>query len=101
MCYPSSLIFGSLVPVRARPSAAYAWAMEYLRKGNVPTYRGNTFAKFAANWWGPGECLYLKEQEASGYKKSPKYINESRRKPVENGHRIIGDTVRRKLYAVD
>lgn len=59
--------------------AARAWAMEYLRQGNVPTHRGNTFAKFAANWWVPGECLYLKEQEASGYKKSPRYIAESRR----------------------
>ena len=60
--------------------AAGAWAMEYLRKGNVPTHRGNTVAKFAANWWIPGECLYLKEQEASGYEKSPKYIAESRRR---------------------
>jgi hypothetical protein len=50
--------------------------MEYLRKGNVPTHRRNTFAKFAANWWVPGECLYLKEQEASGYKKSVDRIIE-------------------------
>ncbi|MDA3951627.1 MAG: site-specific integrase [Spirochaeta sp.] len=77
--------------------AARAWAMEYLRKGNVPTHRGNTFAKFAANWWVPGECLYLKEQEASGYKKSPKYIAESRRN-LEN--RLLPYFGPRKLTSI-
>lgn len=35
--------------------AARVWAMEYLRKGNAPTYRGNTFARFAAKRTDPGE----------------------------------------------
>jgi len=59
--------------------AAESWAYSYMRKGNIPTHRGFTFAKFARNWWIPGKCDYLREQEADGYKKSAKYIAESRR----------------------
>ena len=66
----------------------------------APTHRGNTFARFAANWWVPGECLYLKEQEASGYKKSPKYIAESRRNLKNRLLHEKGDPVtERKLSA--
>lgn len=59
--------------------AARAWALEYLQRGNVPTHRGNTFARYAADWWIPGKCSYLKEQESSGYSKSPVYVDGSRR----------------------
>lgn len=72
--YTSAVSTGESSEGAARP-----WAMQYLRKGNIPTHRGNTVAKFAANWWVPGECLYLKEQEASGYKKSPEINAEEPR----------------------
>ncbi|MEX2443154.1 MAG: tyrosine-type recombinase/integrase [Alkalispirochaeta sp.] len=77
--------------------AARAWAMDYLRKGNVPVHRGFTFAKYATNWWIPGRCTYLNDQEASGHKKSPKYIAESRRN-LEN--RLIPYFGKKKLSSI-
>jgi len=59
--------------------AAREWAQNYLKKGPVPAYHGFTFALFAADWWIPGKCRYLKEKEQSGRSLSPRYIQESRR----------------------
>jgi len=59
--------------------AAREWAHKYMKKGNVPTHRGYTFELYAADWWIPGKCRYLKEKEQSGHTLSPRYILESRR----------------------
>jgi integrase len=59
--------------------AAREWAHKFLKKGNVSVHRGYTFALYAADWWVPGKCRYLKEKEQSGRSLSPRYILESRR----------------------
>lgn len=55
---------------------ACARATKYLRKGNGPTHRRSTFARFAANRRVPGGRLYIKEQEAPGYSQSPGFSDE-------------------------
>jgi Site-specific recombinase XerD len=59
--------------------AAREWAHKYMKKGNIPTHQGYTFGLYAADWWIPGKCRYLKEKEQSGRLLSPRYILESRR----------------------